>query len=39
MGSLFEAAMMLTFELLVLRIRELKGETPATMRARHTNME
>jgi 6-phospho-3-hexuloisomerase len=39
MGSLFEAAMMLTFELLVLRIREIKGETPETMRARHTNME
>jgi 6-phospho-3-hexuloisomerase len=39
MGSLFEVAMMLSFELLVLRIRDLKGETPETMRARHTNME
>jgi 6-phospho-3-hexuloisomerase len=39
MGSLFEVAMMLTFELLALRIRDLRGETAETMRARHTNME
>lgn len=39
MGSLFETAMMLTFELLALRIRDLKGETTESMRARHTNME
>jgi 6-phospho-3-hexuloisomerase len=39
MGSLFESSMMLTFELLVLRLRELKGESAETMRARHTNME
>jgi 6-phospho-3-hexuloisomerase len=39
MGSLFEASMMLTFELLVLRLRELRGESAETMRARHTNLE
>lgn len=39
MGSLFEVSMMLTFELLVLRLRDLKGETALTMRGRHTNME
>jgi 6-phospho-3-hexuloisomerase len=39
MGSLFESSMMLVFELLVLRLRELKGESAETMRARHTNME
>jgi 6-phospho-3-hexuloisomerase len=39
MGSLFEGAMFLVFEVLVLRLRDRLGETPATMRARHTNME
>lgn len=39
MGSLFELSQMLAFELLVLRLREIKGETAATMRARHTNLE
>jgi len=39
MGSLFELSQMLVFELLVLRLREIKGETVATMRARHTNLE
>lgn len=39
MGSLFEVSMMLVFELLALRLRELKGETAETMRARHTNLE
>ena len=39
MGSLFEVSMMLAFELLALRLRELMGETAATMRARHTNLE
>jgi 6-phospho-3-hexuloisomerase len=39
MGSLFEAAQMLVFELMVLKLRDLKGETPDTMRARHTNLE
>lgn len=39
MGSLFEGAMFLVFEVLVLRLREALGETPESMRARHTNME
>ncbi len=39
MGSLFEVAMMLVFELIVLKLRDRLGETPATMRARHTNLE
>jgi len=39
MGSLFELSQMLVFELLVLRLRDIKGETAATMRQRHTNLE
>lgn len=39
MGSLFEAAMFLVFEVLVLRLRDALGETTASMRTRHTNME
>jgi 6-phospho-3-hexuloisomerase len=39
MGSLFEGAMFLVFEALVLRLRDRLGETAESMRARHTNME
>lgn len=39
MGSLFEGAMFLVFEVLVLRLREALGEPAESMRARHTNME
>lgn len=39
MGSLFEGAMFVVFEALVLRLREELGENAETMRARHTNME
>lgn len=39
MGSLFEGAQFLVFELLVLALRDRVGETAATMRARHTNLE
>lgn len=39
MGSLFELSQMLVFELLVLRLREITGETAERMRARHTNLE
>ena len=39
MGSLFEGAMFLAFEVLVLRLRDALGETPESMRGRHTNME
>lgn len=39
MGSLFEGAQYLTFELLVLALRERLSVDPAAMRARHTNLE
>jgi 6-phospho-3-hexuloisomerase len=39
MGSLFEGAMFLVFEVLVLQLREVLGQTAESMRARHTNME
>jgi 6-phospho-3-hexuloisomerase len=39
MGSLFETAQMVLFEILVLSLRERLEETPETMRARHTNLE
>ena len=39
MGSLFEGAQYLTFEMLILRLRDRIGTTPAAMRARHTNLE
>ena len=39
MGSLFETAQMILFELVILRLRPLVHETAETMRARHTNLE
>lgn len=39
MGSLFEGAMFLIGEIMVLRLADILGQTPAMMRARHTNME
>lgn len=39
MGSLFEASMMLVFELVILRLRDRLGETPESIRVRHTNLE
>jgi hypothetical protein len=36
---IFELSQMLVFELLALRRREIKGDTAAIMRARHTNLE
>lgn len=39
MGSLFEGAQYLTFELLVLALRDILGVDPEAMRARHTNLE
>lgn len=39
MGSLFEAAQMLLFDVIVLKLRDRKAETTETMRARHTNLE
>ena len=39
MGSVFEGALFLLFEVMVLKLRELTGVSPEAMRARHTNME
>jgi 6-phospho-3-hexuloisomerase len=39
MGSLFETAQMIAFELAILKLRQRFNETPETMRARHTNLE
>lgn len=39
MGSLFEGALFLVSEVIVLRLRDAMGETADSMRARHTNME
>jgi 6-phospho-3-hexuloisomerase len=39
MGSLFETAQMIAFELAILRLRPRFQETSETMRARHTNLE
>jgi 6-phospho-3-hexuloisomerase len=39
MGSLFEGAMFLIFEVMVLKLREMRAESAEDMRARHTNME
>ena len=39
MGSLYEGALFLLFEVMVLRLREQLGTAPEAMRARHTNLE
>jgi 6-phospho-3-hexuloisomerase len=39
MGSLFETAQMVLFELVVLALRDRLGETSESMRKRHTNLE
>jgi 6-phospho-3-hexuloisomerase len=39
MGSLFEGAQYLAFELLILALRDHLGVAPEAMRARHTNLE
>jgi 6-phospho-3-hexuloisomerase len=39
MGSLFEGAQYLAFELLILALRDRLGVAPEAMRARHTNLE
>ena len=39
MGSLFETAQMILFELIILQLRPRFEETSETMRARHTNLE
>jgi 6-phospho-3-hexuloisomerase len=39
MGSVFEGALFVLFEVMVLKLKTLRGETAEAMRARHTNME
>ena len=39
MGSLFEIAEAIVFEIVILKLRDRTGETAETMRARHTNLE
>ena len=39
MGSLFEGAQYLVFEMLILMLRDRLGVAPEAMRARHTNLE
>jgi 6-phospho-3-hexuloisomerase len=39
MGSLFETAQMIFFELVILKLRPKFHQTSETMRARHTNLE
>ncbi|WP_095081269.1 SIS domain-containing protein [Mesorhizobium sophorae] len=39
MGSVFEGALFLLFEVMVLKLRDLIGASSEAMRARHTNME
>ncbi|UVK37284.1 SIS domain-containing protein [Mesorhizobium sp. AR10] len=39
MGSVFEGALFLLFEVMVLKLKAITGATPEAMRARHTNME
>lgn len=39
MGSIFEGAMFLVCEILILRLRDRLGESAASMRVRHTNLE
>ncbi|KAJ1272461.1 hypothetical protein BS78_06G203200 [Paspalum vaginatum] len=39
MGSLYEGAMFVLFEMVVLELAQVLGQSPAQMRARHTNLE
>ena len=39
MGSLYEAAQFLFFEMLILHLRDAMGLTQEAMRANHTNLE
>jgi 6-phospho-3-hexuloisomerase len=39
MGSVFEGALFMLFEIMVLKLQAITGVTPEAMRARHTNME
>ncbi|HET7716885.1 MAG TPA: SIS domain-containing protein [Bauldia sp.] len=39
MGSLFEGAQFILFEVMILKLRDRLGVTPEAMRANHTNLE
>jgi 6-phospho-3-hexuloisomerase len=39
MGSLYEAAQLIFFDLISILLREKTGQTREQMRARHTNLE
>lgn len=39
MGSLYEAAMLIFFDIVSIRLRERTGQTMEEMRSRHTNLE
>ncbi len=39
MGSVFEGALFLVFEVMVLKLKDLTGQSTVAMRSRHTNME
>ena len=39
MGSVFEGALFVLFEIMVLKLKDMLGVSPEAMRARHTNME
>jgi 6-phospho-3-hexuloisomerase len=39
MGSLYEAAMLIFFDIVSIVLRERTGQTMEGMRARHTNLE
>jgi 6-phospho-3-hexuloisomerase len=39
MGSLFEGAQYILFEIMILRLRDKLGITPEAMRNNHTNLE
>lgn len=39
MGSAYEGALFILFEIMVIWLRDTLGETVQTMRARHTNLE
>ncbi|GIV67218.1 6-phospho-3-hexuloisomerase [Caldilinea sp.] len=39
MGSLYEAAQLIFFDLISILLREKTGQTPEEMRSRHTNLE
>ncbi|XP_059648882.1 uncharacterized protein LOC132294886 [Cornus florida] len=39
MGSLYEGAMFVLFEMVIFRLAEVLGESPEAIRSRHTNLE